>query len=175
MRASRVRGGVAAGARHGGERRLRGQLWRKSVYRADLLSSFPTRSVVKSAHSSSPPLRGVRRRLHAIAPLLALVLAGCSVPLLGERADPTAAPEENIVVLEVENQNFKDARIYVIWNSSRDRVGMVTGNTRQTFRLRGQEGQLRVQVDFVAGSGFTTDPIQVWRGETIQLVIPPSA
>lgn len=125
----------------------------------------------------SPPNRPRRRRLApaSLLPLLVLAVSGCSAGLFGERPDPTTAPPENEVVLEVDNQNYKDARIYVIWNSARDRVGMVTGNTRQTFRLRGQEGQMRVEVDFVAGGGFVTEPLQVWRGETIQLVIPPNA
>lgn len=136
------------------------------------MNSAPPRSP-RSPHARRA--RRTRRAFGFLIPVLVLATAGCSVPLLGERGDPTVGPQENVVILEVENQNFKDARIYVIWNSSRDRVGMVTGNTRQTFRLRGQEGQLRVQVDFVAGGGFTTDPLQVWRGETIQLVIPPSA
>lgn len=124
--------------------------------------------------NTAPSRPSLLRRLRVLVPLLALAGAACG-SLGGERRDPTIAPPENVVVLQVDNQNFKDARIYVFWNSSRDRVGMVTGNTRQTFRIRGQEGQMRVQVDFVAGGGFTTDALQVWRGETIQLVIPPNA
>lgn len=91
-----------------------------------------------------------------------------------ERPDPDARlPEE--VILEVENQNFLDARIHANWNGVRQRLGLVNGNTTQTFRLRGRDGILRVEVDFVAGGGFISDPLSVWRGDTVRLVIPPGA
>ena len=105
--------------------------------------------------------------------LIGLTLSGCSMLPRGERPAPDAAPNNEPVFLEVNNQNFQDARIYVIWDGFRERAGLVNGNTRQTLRLQSRDGQLRVEVDFVAGGGYVTDPIQVWRGETIQLIIPP--
>ncbi len=105
--------------------------------------------------------------------LIGLTLSGCAMLPRGERRAPDAVSNNEPVLLEVNNQNFQDARIYVIWDGFRERAGLVNGNTRQTLRLQSRDGQLRVEVDFVAGGGYITDPIQVWRGETIQLIIPP--
>lgn len=105
--------------------------------------------------------------------LAGIALSGCTLLPRGERPAPDARSNNEPVLLEVNNQNFQDARIYVIWDGFRERAGLVNGNTRQTLRLQSRDGQLRVEVDFVAGGGYVTDPIQVWRGETIQLIIPP--
>jgi len=93
----------------------------------------------------------------------------------GLRPDPAPGRESEATFLEVENQSFLDARIYVIWEGARSRVGVVTGKTTEVFRFQRREGQLRVEVDFVGGGGFTTDVIQIWSGEVARLVIPPTA
>jgi hypothetical protein len=105
--------------------------------------------------------------------LLLGVSTGCSLIPRGERPPPGARSQNEPVMLEVTNQNFQDARIYAIWDGFRERAGLVNGNTTQTLRLQSRDGQLRVEVDFVAGGGYVTDAIQVWRGETIRLIIPP--
>jgi hypothetical protein len=105
--------------------------------------------------------------------LLLVVSSGCSLIPRGERPPPGTRSQNEPVMLEVTNQNFQDARIYAIWDGFRERAGLVNGNTTQTLRLQSRDGQLRVEVDFVAGGGYVTDPIQVWRGETIRLIIPP--
>lgn len=121
-----------------------------------------------------PPTRhGPGRGSVLILLLMAMPLYGCAILPRGERPAPDAPSNNEPVLLEVNNQNFQDARIYVIWDGFRERAGLVNGNTRQTLRLQSRDGQLRVEVDFVAGGGYVTDPIQVWRGETIQLIIPP--
>lgn len=121
-----------------------------------------------------PPHRGPRVPRILFLLFLGLTVSACSILPRGERAAPDAAQSNREpVLLEVNNQNFQDARIYVIWDGFRERAGLVNGNTRQTLRLQSRDGQLRVEVDFVAGGGYVTDPIQVWRGETIQLIIPP--
>jgi len=125
-----------------------------------------------------PPRAGVRpsrrTRFFLVAALLGLS-SGCALVPRGERPPPGARSESEPVMLEVTNQNFHDARIYAIWDGFRERAGLVNGNTTQTLRLQSRDGQLRVEVDFVAGGGYITDAIQVWRGETIRLIIPPGS
>lgn len=130
-----------------------------------------------------PPRRGTpaaprSRRLPALALcfLVVVVQAGCALRGEGVRTDPEADGQPEPTFLEVENQNFLDARIYVIWEGVRTRVGMVTGHTTETFQFERQQGQLlRVEVDFVAGGGFVTEEMQVWPGETASLVISPAS
>jgi len=117
---------------------------------------------------------GLGRALGAVLVALLLgVSSGCSMIPRGERPPPGARSQNEPVMLEVTNQNFQDAHIYAIWDGFRERAGLVNGNTTQTLRLQSRDGQLRVEVDFVAGGGYVTDAIQVWRGETIRLIIPP--
>jgi len=107
-----------------------------------------------------------------VAALMALTLSGCLAMRGGDPMD--GANRTGPVTLMVDNQNFKDARIYVIWDNHRQRAGMVVGKTRQSFELdRRFGGDLRVHIDFIAGHSYTTDPLHVWPGEILELVIPP--
>lgn len=147
------------------------------------------RHAPESGSDASPPPPPVRpprgtpasnrsRRIPALALcfLVVLVQAGCALRGEGVRTDPEAEGQPEPTFLEVENQNFLDARIYVIWEGVRTRVGMVTGHTTETFQFEKQQGQLlRVEVDFVAGGGFVTEEMQVWPGETASLVISPAS
>jgi hypothetical protein len=102
----------------------------------------------------------------------ALVAVGCASR--GRAIEPGASQD---VQITVENQNFKDAVIYAIWGAGpRNRLGMVTGNSTQTLRtpLRGG-GDLRIEVDFIAGDDVVTQSMGVFRGDHIQVTIPPGA
>jgi hypothetical protein len=84
--------------------------------------------------------------------------------------------QEQIVQLQVTNQNFKDARVYVLWDGERRRLGMVNGNSSQNFRLQWRPGAtLRIEVDFVAGGGFVSSGVATWPGEAFEFVIPAHA
>lgn len=103
---------------------------------------------------------------------LALLVVGCGA-LTGRQPSWGVGDEsdERITVL-VENQNFSDARIFARWNGERRRLGMVTGNTTETFTMPGRSGNLRLEVDFVAGGSFVTQPLSVGPGERVRFQIP---
>lgn len=139
-------------------------------------ASSPAPEPVGPRRGTMSPARS--RQLSALTfVLLLLVLqAGCAMRGEAVRTDPEAEGQPEPTYLEVENQNFLDARIYVIWEGVRTRVGMVTGHTTEVFEFEKQQGQLlRVEVDFVAGGGFLTEEMQVWPGETASLVISPAS
>ena len=101
----------------------------------------------------------------------ALVAVGCASR--GRAIEPGASRD---VAITVENQNFKDAVVYAIWGvGPRDRLGMVTGNSTQTFTtpLRGS-GELRIEVDFIAGDDVVTQGMGAFQGDHIQVTIPPT-
>jgi len=78
-----------------------------------------------------------------------------------------------VVELQVTNLNFKDARIYTLWDGERRRVGTVGGNTSRTFKLQWRAGAvLRIEVDFLAGGGFVSSGVTTWPGEQFEFVIP---
>lgn len=80
----------------------------------------------------------------------------------------------NQVTVTADNQNFLDATVYALWNGQRDRVGMVTGKTSQSFAIPFKGSDLRIQIDLIGGSSMTTDPIGVFEGDELDLVIPPT-
>lgn len=123
----------------------------------------------KAAH-----LRGLFRLGFAI--VLVLATAGCaSVSGEGTRSGwDVGGDRRETVRLTVTNQNFSDARVYALWNGERRRLGLVTGNSSQTFTMDWRPGAtLRIEVDFVAGGSFVSEGISSWPGETWEFIIPP--
>ena len=76
------------------------------------------------------------------------------------------------IALEIENDNFNDARIYVLSFSGSRRIGMIIGGTAETFNFNWREDELRVRVDFIGAGGFTTGLILVSPGDVVYLRIP---
>jgi hypothetical protein len=120
---------------------------------------------------------GSRRWIPAIrylVPLLILVSSGCSAIARGGTNNPFgSASRPDQVRLEIHNDHFNDARIYVMWGGQRQRVGTVVGKTFESFDFEWRPEDFRVEVDLIAGSGFVTDVMVIWPGETVYLQIPP--
>lgn len=115
----------------------------------------------------------------ALALLLAGMAGGCAPTgrPIGDTAGDSGfgerAPRQEIA-LEVENQNFADATIYAVWGSGRrDRLGTVTGLTSQSFKVAIRGMDLRIQVDFLAGGVYTSEPMPVGPEESVRFTIPP--
>ncbi len=107
---------------------------------------------------------------------LLVLVSGCGVLQSGNGGpDPfSSGPRSGngVFELEVRNDHFNDARVFVHWGGVRRRLGLVTGTTTQTFQVEWQSQDFRVEVDLIAGSGFTTDVLTVWPGEEYELRIP---
>ena len=70
--------------------------------------------------------------------------------------------------MTIQNNDFKDAAIYANWSgSTRHRVGLAIGKTSQTFTV---EWRSEV-VQFDAGGVVNFDPIEVYEGDHLDLVI----
>ena len=120
-------------------------------------------------------MRITRRGVTRFLPLVATLLAVTACAHNGER--PTfsrLAGKGSEVTVTADNQNFLDATVYALWGARRDRVGMVTGKTAQSFSLPFHGSDLRLQIDLIGGSSMTTDPIGVFEGDQLDLVIPPT-
>ena len=115
-----------------------------------------------------------RNRRRALAPALVVAaFVGGACASSPEAYDDTGAMQD--AVLTAENQNFLDATVYAVWDAGiRDRLGMVTGLTSETFDVDVKGSELRLEVDFVAGGSFLSDPIYVGPGDHLQVRIPPS-
>jgi len=123
-------------------------------------------------HSRS---RLLARSCRWIVPALLLATTGCAMLSRGRTDNPFApTARDEPVQLQIQNDNFNDARIYVLWGGQRQRLGMVTGKTSETFEFAWRPADFRIQVDFLAAGGFTTDMLVVWPGEVVYLQIPPN-
>ncbi len=114
-------------------------------------------------------------RLVAVSSL-ALLLGACAAgaPGTSTRTDPfeaAAGRESDEVLLTVQNNDFRDASIYAVWNGVRKRVGSVTGMTSETFRMRWQSEEIQLSIDFVGGGGYTSERVPVTQGDHLDFVI----
>ena len=77
------------------------------------------------------------------------------------------------VHVEVDNQNFYDATIYVVSGAGERRLGVVPGKTEKTFVARlVVPDNVRLRVRMLAGASFTTEVLSANPGETLLLIIP---
>lgn len=115
-------------------------------------------------------IRSPWRALSGAAVLSIALLAGCAT---SEGPNPmTMGSSGGVVLVTVQNNDFKDAAIYANWvGSTRRRIGMVTGKTTETFRMDWQSELVRFQADFIAGGTLNFEAIDVWGGDHLELVI----
>jgi hypothetical protein len=116
-----------------------------------------------------------RRRLAGpLALALLLALAGCGAARSPDRGDPFAGgAQADDVLITVENNDFRDATVYALWNGVRRRVGGVTGKTTQTFRVDWRSEYLQFHVDFLGQGEYRSEVVPVDRGDHLNFVILP--
>lgn len=77
------------------------------------------------------------------------------------------------VQVTIQNNDFRDATIYAYWNGVKNRVGMVTGKTTDSFEMDWRSEEVQFEVDFVGGGGFFSDRLAVYQGDHLDFVILP--
>ena len=114
----------------------------------------------------------MKTRIMALTFFLVCGLGACA----SQGANPfEGGLQPGTVHVEVDNQNFSDATVYVLSNSGRQRLGIVRGKTKETFVARfASVGDVRLRVRLLAGASFTTEPMITSPGETLLLVVPAS-
>jgi len=133
----------------------------------------------------TPPLNAApirARQARALRPLMALLLLAVAVPACGSsnEAKPETTPSEQArTTVRVENRSFLDHNIFVLRGGQRVRLGMVTGNSTQTFTIPANlvfgVTALSFLVDPVGGSRQpVSNELPVSSGDNIQLIIPPA-
>jgi hypothetical protein len=117
----------------------------------------------------------VRRFVGSLAALgFPLLIAACSA--IREDTPPSPFDEGGRgpanIQITVDNQDFRDATLYVDWNGVRQRVGTVLGKTRETFSTPWRDYQVRLDVDFLGGGALPVrDPVQVQAGDHLDFII----
>lgn len=108
-------------------------------------------------------------RVLITALLLTVGTASCS---LFHRVNTNADGNADIR-LYVDNQHFNDATIYALFDGGIPiRLGQVVGLTKEVFTFPYRPGEFRLQIRLLAGGTHTTEPMQIYRGDELDLVIP---
>ena len=93
-----------------------------------------------------------------------------------EEFDEFAEPVNPELTLAVRNDNFYDATLYAVSRGGhRQRLGVVTGNSRGTFKFRWPHDELRVEIQLLAAGGTSSWSMPVSQGDELELVIEPNA
>lgn len=119
-----------------------------------------------------------RSRRFVIVGAVAFIGVACSrgTPAWLERGEARADAPDSVFV-EVINDNFYDARIHVIYDGgARFTVGTIGGQTRQeSVAIPWEPRPLVVRVMMIVQDAvYLTDPIDVVRGDVLQVRLPPN-
>jgi hypothetical protein len=111
----------------------------------------------------------------AVALLVAVMAGACATGRRAPEGDPFDARGglDEDVLLTVENNDFRDASVYALWNGVRRRVGSVTGKTTQTFRMEWLSEFIQFHVDFLGQGEYRSEVVPVDRGDHLNFVILP--
>lgn len=111
----------------------------------------------------------------AVVAVAAMVVAGSACAPRSALRLPESRNAKSVWV-RVTNHNWQDLRVYFLRNGSRLRLGLVTTNQTETFRLplnaEVESGGVRLLVVPIGANwSYETDPILVQRGETLAWTI----
>ncbi|MDX1661349.1 MAG: hypothetical protein R3326_06120 [Gemmatimonadota bacterium] len=111
-------------------------------------------------------------KLMIVAVAVALVGAACA-------GMTRTKLERGDVFVEVTNANHLDADVYVLSGGQQHRLGLVTTNGKERFRVSpsvvAPPGYLRVAADLLASNGsFVSHELSLQPGDVVRLVVQPN-
>lgn len=111
-------------------------------------------------------LAGAGRRVRRGLPLVALIAAaGCATT--GGTTDDQRERDE--IVIEVQNDNFNQATVFIPGGR---RIGIVGGKSKATFRVEWYLPDVEISIRLLGGGSGRLLPQSGGRGETWRFVIP---
>jgi len=114
------------------------------------------------------------RQLIGIVALAILAGAACAG---GREMDRAAPATSDSIYIETLNENFYEARIHAVYKGGQRRsLGTIAGNGgRARIGIPWEPRALTFEVLFViSGSAYVSYPVDVSRGEAIELRLPPN-
>jgi len=115
----------------------------------------------------------IRTRLTSLA--LALMVSGCGAGQMSSNGGgpfAAAADGPQTISIHVQNLNFSDATLWAVSQSGRQRLGIVGGKGDAVYRIAWTVPQaLQIEIDVLAGSRCTTEPVQTDPGDSLDLRI----
>lgn len=114
--------------------------------------------------------------VHGTMALGLLLGAACATGGQGAADDPFTGETAGFggpIQVTIENNDFRDATVYGYWNGVRERLGMVTGKTTETFATEWKSERLSFYVNFVGGGEYRSESLEVYAGDHLNFVILP--
>ncbi|NIN72747.1 MAG: hypothetical protein GTO46_12655 [Gemmatimonadetes bacterium] len=101
---------------------------------------------------------------------LTLTVAACAARQAADEGAAVGGTGREVTI-EVENQNFYDARIYVVEYGRRRRLGSVPGHGTRVFQFRVDPTEVRFVIDFIGSGQLTTNIRNVRPGDELLLTV----
>jgi hypothetical protein len=102
----------------------------------------------------------------------AVLIATSGCVSSGGAGDPFTGPAKSQIVIEISNQGFNQATVWMLSGSGERRLGTVNGKGEKSFTIRWpRSDDLRLRVRVVGKRGFTTARKLVFPGENVELRI----
>lgn len=139
----------------------------------------PPPTAMAGDHAPRAARRGHGRRWLRLLLASMLVVVAAPACRSASNAEPGKAPaEQPRTTVKVENRSFLDHNVYVLRGGQRVRLGMVTGNSTQTFTIPANlvfgVTALSFLVDPIGGTRQpVSNELPVSAGDEVQLIIPP--
>jgi hypothetical protein len=73
--------------------------------------------------------------------------------------------------LEVRNQNFNAVTVYLYRLGARERMGVVEGNSTQTYNFDYPATEVRILMSFLAGGCVLTEELPLVEGDDLLLIV----
>ena len=106
----------------------------------------------------------------AVACAVLVVTTGCSG--VGRTNDPFRGTEKSQIVIEVDNQGFNQATVWILSSAGERRLGTINGKVRRSFTVQWpRSDELRLRVRVMGARGFTTARKLVFPGEVVEVRI----
>jgi hypothetical protein len=111
-----------------------------------------------------------------MSPLVVLLVLSLSACGAAKNSDSTNSPQRVPTTVEVTNHNWSDVVVYMVRNSSRVRLGLVTSMNTSSFRvppvLLGTGASLQLEARPIgARDQFRSPSLQVLPGQKIELTV----
>lgn len=117
-------------------------------------------------------MEGLRGAIAVLA--VSMAMGGCGPAASGPNAGPSPAAQRSTVM--VQNHNWSDVRVYLIYGQQRIRLGLVNSMRTEVFRVpityARTGGTLRLMVQPMASNQvYLSESLQLYRGQQANLTV----
>jgi hypothetical protein len=104
---------------------------------------------------------------------LAMMASACGGGTASPPPEPFSGDISTVLTIEIQNQQLEDARVYLIVDGQRERLGSIRGNQSETFHVP-MEGirSVHMEFDITLGPHCVTRDVTLGPGDNVGATIP---